>query len=217
MQYASQRYRKLSYLIRQKLNSNFIRIFARKKWRRGRVLTNVVLRPGMPPWPSLWVVFGTSFTRSAALRNFNGGSPTSSTTDWHSASFSSSAFRSRQTSQTLLPSWPWLAALWSPSAALLLSAAPQTSRRHSRCLLKTEMASASSYTHSGLSCEHESSSCHGILLETLNWRSCLQSTVSQALLHFEMLPWPNLLLSYALPLRECPTQLLVQSWWRQCA
>ncbi|CAK9224846.1 unnamed protein product [Sphagnum troendelagicum] len=49
----------------------------------------------MPPWPSLWVVFGTSFTRSAALRNFNGGSPTSSTTDWHSASFSSSAFRSR--------------------------------------------------------------------------------------------------------------------------
>ncbi|CAK9208765.1 unnamed protein product [Sphagnum troendelagicum] len=49
----------------------------------------------MPPWPSLWVVFGTSFTCSAALRNFNGGSLTSSTTDWHSASFSSSAFRSR--------------------------------------------------------------------------------------------------------------------------
>jgi hypothetical protein len=41
------------------------------------------------------VVGGTSFTRFAALRNFNGGSPTSSTTDWHSASFSSSAFRSR--------------------------------------------------------------------------------------------------------------------------
>ncbi|CAK9230631.1 unnamed protein product [Sphagnum jensenii] len=49
----------------------------------------------MPPWPSMWVVFGTSFTCSAALRNFNGGSPTSSTTDWHSASFNSSAFRSR--------------------------------------------------------------------------------------------------------------------------
>ncbi|CAM6000949.1 unnamed protein product [Sphagnum balticum] len=105
----------------------------------------------MPPWPSLWVVFGTSFTCSAALRNFNGGSPTSSTTDWHSASFSSSAFRSR-------------------------------------CLLRIEAASASSCTHSGLSGEHESSSCHGILLETLNWKSCLQSNVNQALLHFEMLP-----------------------------
>ncbi len=46
-----------------------------------RVLTNATLRPRMPPCPSLWVVFGTSFTRSAALRNFNGGSPTSSTTD----------------------------------------------------------------------------------------------------------------------------------------
>ncbi len=95
MQYASQRYRKQSYLTRQKLNINFIRIFAGKKWRRGRVLTNAALRPGMPPWPSLWVVFGTSFTCSAALKNFNGGSPTSSTTDWHSTSFSSSAFRSR--------------------------------------------------------------------------------------------------------------------------
>ncbi len=94
MQYASQRYRKLSYLTRQKLNNNFIQFFAGKKWRRGRVLTNVVLRLGMPPWPSLWVVFGTSSTRSAALRNFNGG-PTSSTIDWHSTSFSSSAFRSR--------------------------------------------------------------------------------------------------------------------------
>jgi hypothetical protein len=49
-------------------------------WRR-RVFTNAALRPGMPPCPSLWVVGGTSFTRSAALRNFNGGSPTSSTTD----------------------------------------------------------------------------------------------------------------------------------------
>ncbi len=29
-----------------------------------------------------------------------------------------------QTSQTLLPSWLWLAALWSPSVALLLSVAP---------------------------------------------------------------------------------------------
>ncbi len=37
-----------------------------------RVLTNATLRPGMPPCPNLWVVFGTSFTRSAALRNFNG-------------------------------------------------------------------------------------------------------------------------------------------------
>jgi hypothetical protein len=46
-----------------------------------RVLTNATLRPRMPPCPSLWVVFGTSFTRSATLRNFNGGSPTSSTTD----------------------------------------------------------------------------------------------------------------------------------------
>jgi hypothetical protein len=82
-------------LIRQKLNINFIRIFVGKKWRRGRVLTNVALRLGMPPCPSLWVVGGTSFTRSAALRNFNGGSPTSSTTNWHSTSFSSSAFRSR--------------------------------------------------------------------------------------------------------------------------
>jgi len=95
MQYASQRYRKQSYLTRQKLNINFIRIFGGKKWRRGRVLTNAALRPGMPPWPSLWVVFGTSFTRYAALRNFNGGSTTSSTIDRHSASFSSSAFRSR--------------------------------------------------------------------------------------------------------------------------
>jgi hypothetical protein len=60
-----------------------------------RVLTNAALRPGMPPCPSLWVVFGTCFTRVAALRNFNGGSPTSSTTDWHLATFSSSAFRSR--------------------------------------------------------------------------------------------------------------------------
>ncbi len=67
----------------------------RKKWRRGRILTNAALRLGMPPCPSLWVVGGTSFTRFAALRNFNGGSPTSSTTNWHSASFSSSAFRSR--------------------------------------------------------------------------------------------------------------------------
>jgi hypothetical protein len=82
-----------NYLTRQKLN--FIRIFAGKKWRRGRVLTNAALRPGMPPCPSLWVVGGTGFTRSAALKNFNGGSPTSSTTNWHSASFSSSAFRSR--------------------------------------------------------------------------------------------------------------------------
>jgi len=78
-----------------------------------------------------------------------------------------------QTSQTLLPSWPWLAALWSPSAALPLSAAPQTGKRHSRCLLRTKAAFPSSCTHSGLSGEHESSSCHGILLETLNWRSCL--------------------------------------------
>jgi hypothetical protein len=92
LQFASQRYRKQSYLTRQKLN--FIRIFTGKKWKRGRVLTNVALRPGMPPWLSLWVVGGTSFTRSAALRNFNGGSPTSSTTNWHSTSFSSSAFRS---------------------------------------------------------------------------------------------------------------------------
>ncbi len=122
-----------------------------------------------------------------------------------------------QTSQTFLPSWPWLAALWSPSAALLLSAAPQTGRRHSKCLLRTEAASPSSCTHSGLSGEHESLSCHGILLKTLNWRSCLQSTVNQALLHFEMLLWPDLSLSSALPLKECPTQLLVQSWWRQCA
>ncbi len=122
-----------------------------------------------------------------------------------------------QTSQTLLPSKPWLAILWSPSTALLLSAAPQTGRRHSRCLLRTEVAFPSSCTHSGFSGEHESSSCHGILLETLNWRSCLQSTVNQALLHFKMLPWPDLSLSYALPLRECPTQFLVQSWWRQCA
>jgi hypothetical protein len=122
-----------------------------------------------------------------------------------------------QTSPTLLPSWPWLVALWSPSAALLLSAVPQTSRRHSRCLLRTEAASLNFCTHSGLSGEHKSSSCRGILLETLNWRSCLQSTVNQALLHFVMLPWPNLSLSSALPLRECPTQLLVQSWWRQCA
>jgi hypothetical protein len=122
-----------------------------------------------------------------------------------------------QTYQTLLPSWPWLVALWSPSATLLLSAAPQTGRRHSKCLLRIEATSASSCTHLGLSGEHESSSCHGILLETLNWRSCLQSTMSQALLHFKMLPWPNLSFSFALPLRECPTQLLVQSWWRQCA
>jgi hypothetical protein len=93
MQFTSQRYPKQSYVTRQKLN--FIRIFAEKKWRRGRVLTNAVLRPGMPPCPSLWVVGGTSFTHSAALRNFNGGSPTSSTTDWHSTSFNSSAFRSR--------------------------------------------------------------------------------------------------------------------------
>ncbi len=93
MQFASQRYRKKSYLTRQKLN--FIRIFAGKKWRRGKVLTNAALRPGMPPCPSLWVVFGTNSTRSAALKNFNGGSPTSSTTDWHSASFSSSAFMSQ--------------------------------------------------------------------------------------------------------------------------
>jgi hypothetical protein len=100
---------------------------------------------------------------------------------------------------------------------LLLSAAPQTGRRHSRCLLRTEAASLSSCTHSGLLGEHESSSCRGILLETLNWRSCLQSTMNQALLHFEMLPWPDLSLSFTLPLRECPTQLLVQSWWRQCA
>jgi hypothetical protein len=91
-----------------------------------------------------------------------------------------------------LPSWPWLAVLWSLSAALLLSAAPQTGRRHSRCLLRTEAASASSCTHSGLSGEHESSSCHGILLKTLNWKSCLQSSVNQALLHFEMLPWLDL-------------------------
>ncbi len=82
-----------NYLTWQKLN--FIRIFARKKWRRGRVFTNATLRSGMPPCPSLWVMGGTSFTRSAALRNFNGGSPTSSTTDWHSTSFSSSAFRSQ--------------------------------------------------------------------------------------------------------------------------
>ncbi len=122
-----------------------------------------------------------------------------------------------QTSQTLLPSWPWLATLWSPSVALLLLAAPQTGRRHSRCLLRTEAASPSSCTHSGPSGEHESSSCHGILLETLNWKSCLQSTMNQALLHFEMLPWPDLSLFSALPLRKCPTQLLVQSWWRQCA
>ncbi len=122
-----------------------------------------------------------------------------------------------QTSQTLLPSWPWLVALWSPSTTLLLSAAPQTGRRHSRCLLRTKAASPSSCTHSGLSGEHKSSSYHGILLETLNWRSCLQSTVNQAFLHFEMFPWPDLSLSSALPLRECPTQLLVQSWWRQCA
>ncbi len=81
-----------NYLTRQKLN--FIQIFAGKKWRRGRVLINVALRLGMPPCPSLWVVGGTSFTRSVALRNFNGGSPTSSTTNWHSTSFSSSAFRS---------------------------------------------------------------------------------------------------------------------------
>ncbi len=122
-----------------------------------------------------------------------------------------------QASQTLSPSWPWLVALWSPSVALLLSAAPQTNRRHSRCLLRTKATSPSSYTHSGLSGEHESSSCHGILLETLNWRSCLQSTQNQALLHFKMFLWPDLSLSSALPLRECPTQLLVQSWWRQCA
>ncbi len=82
-----------NYLTRQKLN--FIRIFAGKKRRRGRVFTNAALRPGMPPCPSLWVVGGTSFIRYAALRNFNGGSPTSSTTDWHSTSFSFSAFRSR--------------------------------------------------------------------------------------------------------------------------
>ncbi len=67
----------------------------RKKWRRGMILTNATLRPGMPPCPSLWVVGATILTHSAALRNFNGGSPTSSTTDWHSASFSSSAFRSQ--------------------------------------------------------------------------------------------------------------------------
>ncbi len=78
-----------------------------------------------------------------------------------------------QTSPTLLPSWPWLAAMWSPSAALLLSATPQIGRRHSRCLLRTKAASLSSCTHSGLSSEHESSSCRGILFETLNWRSCL--------------------------------------------
>jgi hypothetical protein len=100
---------------------------------------------------------------------------------------------------------------------LLLSAAPQTGRRHSRCLLRTEAASTSSCTHSGLSGEHESSSCHGILLETLNWKSYLQSSVNQALLHFEMLPWLDLSLSSAMPFRECPIQLLVQSWWRQCA
>jgi hypothetical protein len=94
MQYASQWYHKLSYLTWQKLNNNFIQIFVGKKWRRGRVLTNAALRPGMPPWPSLWVVFGTNFTRLVALRSFNGGSPTSSTTDWHLASFSTSAFRS---------------------------------------------------------------------------------------------------------------------------
>jgi hypothetical protein len=93
MQFASQRYPKQSYVTRHKLN--FIRIFAEIKWRRGRVLTNAALRPGMPPCPSMWVVGGTSFTRSAALKNFNGGSPTSSTTDWHLASFSSSAFRSQ--------------------------------------------------------------------------------------------------------------------------
>jgi len=93
MQFASQKYRKQSYLTRQKLTSMWI--FAGKKWRRGRVFTNAALRLGMPLCPSLWVVFGTSFTRSAALRNFNGGSPTLSTTDWHLASFSSSAFRSR--------------------------------------------------------------------------------------------------------------------------
>ncbi len=122
-----------------------------------------------------------------------------------------------QTSPTLLPSWPWLVALWSPSTALLLLVAPQTGRRHSKCLLKTKAASPSSCTHSGLSDEHESSSCRGILLETLNWRSYLQSTVNQALLHFKMLPWPDLSLSSVLPLRECATQLLVQSWWRQCA
>ncbi len=91
---ASQRYRKKSSLTGQKLTS--MGVFTRKKWRRGfRLLTNAALRPGMPPCPSLWVVFGTIFTHSTALRNFNGGSPTSSTTDWHLASFSSSAFRSR--------------------------------------------------------------------------------------------------------------------------
>ncbi len=93
MQFALQRYPKQSYVTRQKLN--FIRIFAKKKWRRGRVLTNAALRPRMLPCPSLWVVGGASFTRSASFRNFNGGSPTSSTTDWHSTSFNSSAFRSR--------------------------------------------------------------------------------------------------------------------------
>ncbi len=139
----------------------------------------------MPPCPSMWVVGGTSFTRSAALKNFNGGSPTLSTTNWHSASFSSSAFRSRS---DLPDSRAFLALVSCSVISFSCLAAPQTSIRHSRCLLKTEAASPSSCTHSALSGEHKSSSCHGILLETLNWRSCLQSTVNQAFLHFEMLP-----------------------------
>jgi hypothetical protein len=94
MQFPSQRYRKQRRWLNW--NSQACESLQERNGGEGaRVLTNVALRPGMPPCPSLWVVFGTSFIRSAALRNFNGGSPTSSTTDWHLATFSSSAFRSR--------------------------------------------------------------------------------------------------------------------------
>jgi len=50
MQPASQKVSQtVSYVTRQK------RIFAEKnERRRGRVLTNAALRPGMPPCPSLW-------------------------------------------------------------------------------------------------------------------------------------------------------------------
>ncbi len=213
MQPASQKVSQtVSYVTRQN------RMFAEKnERRRGRVFTNDDLRPGMPPCPSLWVwVEPVSLVLLPWRISMVDHRPRPPRIGIRQASAPVPLGHS-QTSQTFVLSWPWLAALWSPSAALLLSATPQTGRRHSRCLLRTEAASPSSCTHSGISCEHESSSCHGILLETLNWRSCLQSIVNQVLLHFEMLPWPNLSLSSALPLRECPTQLLVQSWWRQCA
>ncbi len=60
----------------------------RKKMEEREGTYKCCFEAGMPPCPSMWVVGGASFTRFAALRNFNGGSPTSSTTNWHSASLS---------------------------------------------------------------------------------------------------------------------------------